>query len=306
MADETAAPSQPITNFAEFEAAGGKFNPPAEPAKPEKPAEPAEEPKEAEPEPETAEQPEAEPAEKKPAKQKLSLSEERAKLLAEVTELRRQRRELQQPPASQPAPPATQNAATPAPRPERPDLATWTGTFADWQAADTKWMREEMRAERADWFKEVEEREAKQRAEVEQKRITQAYHEKLAAHVKEHPDYEEGLARMAELPPHIQQACLRTGPELTQALIDDPEATKRILALQPADQLFEIGKLAARISGNGNGHAAEATAETPQPVKVPARLNATGSSASVTAKPDHGAKSFAQWEEIERRLAKRK
>lgn len=110
---------------------------------------------------------------------------------------------------------------------------------------------------------------------------------------------------MDELPPHIQQACLRTGPELTQALIDDPEATKRILALQPADQLFEIGKLAARLSSNGNGHAAE-SAETPPPVKVPARLNATGSSASVTAKPDHGAKSFAQWEEIERRLAKRK
>jgi hypothetical protein len=306
MADEEVTETAAPTSFKEFEAAGGKYNPPAEPAKP-APAEPVEEAKAAEPEAEPAEQPETEPAEKKPAKQKLSLTEERAKLLAEVTELRRQRRELQQPPAtSQPVPPANQNAPTPAARPERPDLATWTGTFADWQAADTKWMREEMRAERADWFKEVEEREAKQRAEIEQKRIAQTYHEKLAAHVKEHPDYEEGLGRMAELPPHIQQACLRTGPELTQALIDDPEATRRILALQPADQLFEIGKLAARLSSNGNGHAAEPTAETPQPVKVPARLNATGSSASVTAKPDHGAKSFAQWEEIERRLAKRK
>lgn len=298
---ETAAP----TSFKEFEAAGGKYNPPAEPAKPAAAAEPTEEAKAAEPEAETAEQPETEHAEKKPPKQKLSLSEEHAKLLKEVTELRRQRRDLQQAPAaSQPTPPVAQAAS--AARPERPDLNTYPGTFAEWQAADTKWVREEIAASKADWFKEVQEREAKQQAEIEQKRITTAYHEKLAAHVKEHPDYEEGLQRMGDLPSHIQQACLRSGPELTQALIDDPEATRRILALQPADQLFEIGKLAARLSSNGNGHAPEATAETPQPVKVPARLNATGSSASVTAKPDHGAKTFQQWEEIERRLAKRK
>jgi outer membrane biosynthesis protein TonB len=92
MADETTPqPPAEITNFAQFEAAGGKYNAPPEPAKPAAPAEPVEA-VEANPEADTAEQPEADKTEKKPPKPKPSLSEEHAKLLKEVTELRRQRR----------------------------------------------------------------------------------------------------------------------------------------------------------------------------------------------------------------------
>ena len=313
MPDE-ATPSA-VTNFAEFEAAGGKL--PAEPAKaaePKEAAEPAETAAETAAETETAEeQPEAE----KPApKKKLSLAEETALKVKRLTDMRREERELQQriaalktqQPSEQASPASAPQPAAAAPRAERPDLGTWPGSFESWQAADTKWLRDEMQAQKAEWWKDLEQHNAEQQGKLEQQRIAQAYGEKLAVHVKEHPEYDEGLQRLGELPPHIARACLRTGPELTQALIDDPEATRRILALEPADQLVEIGKLAARVAGNGNGHAAttEATAETQQPVKVPARLNATGSSASVTAKPDHGAKSFAQWEEIERRLARRK
>src|SRR5215475_9693436 len=98
MSAESNAP----TTFAEFEAQGSKFSPPveAQPAEPEKTATP-----EAVDDTAPAEEAQTEEAPKPAPKRKLTLQEERDKLLKEVTELRKERRGYQQqPPPAAPAP----------------------------------------------------------------------------------------------------------------------------------------------------------------------------------------------------------
>jgi hypothetical protein len=305
MADETTPPQPPaeITNFAQFEAAGGKYNAPAEPAKPAAPAEPVEA-VEANPEADTAEQPEADKTEKKPPKPKPSLSEEHAKLLKEVTELRRQRRELQapagRPTSDQPLetqPP--QGAAQPDDKPVRPKLSTFQGTLEEYEAEVEKYEEKQRAYIERQW----ERKQSEQQAKATQQKVTEVYGQKLAEHLKEHPEYDAEIAQ-TPMSPLMVDIVLHEGPALGQALIEDKDEARRIQVLPRDIQIFEMGKLAAHL--RSNGALPEASLQTPQPVKVPARLNATGSSVSAAAKPDHGAKSFAQWEEVERRLAKRK
>jgi hypothetical protein len=279
MAEESQAT---ISNFAEFEAAGGKLNAAAEPA--EKAAEPVEAAAEATEAPaETEEKPAAAP-EQKPAKRKLSLSDEHARLLKEVTELRRERRELQQPP--QPSPPIPAAAPDDKP-PVRPKLSTFQGSLEEYEKEIDAY-DEKMRQYQAQQY---EKREVANRAKAEQERITQAYGAQLADHLKAHPDYDAEIAQ-TPMSPLMVDIVLHEGPQLGQALIDNKEEAQRISNLPRDYQIFEMGRLSAR----ANGHAAaveaeaEAEAEERRPVKVPAKLNATGG--SMKAAP----KNFAQWE----------
>lgn len=308
MADE--ATQTAVTNFAEYEAAGGKLPAPA-PEKTVEVAEPVEavEKPEAESaaEPETAEEAQPKPGTAQPPKKKLSLSDEHAKLLREVTELRRERRELQAPAAAvaetkaEPAKPAT----TKPDRGPRPRISTWAGDLPSYEEAAEKWDQQERADIKAEAVQEYEKREAERQAKAAQERINETYGQKVTEHVKAHPEYTEeiGQTPMSEL---MANMVLHHGPALGQRLIDNKEEAKRITQLPRDIQIFEMGKLYAQSAQNGNGTQLEPEAEAPQPVKVPAKLSATGGSTSVMARPDHGAKNFAQFEELERRLAKRK
>lgn len=307
MAQEEEPSSGAITTFKEYEAAGGKVPAPA-PEKAAEPVEPVEtvEKPEAEAEPETTEEAQPKPGTAQPPKKKLSLSDEHAKLLREVTELRKQRRELQAPATPAATPAATQAetakpAATDDKAPARPKLSTFQGTLEEYEKAVDQYEEEQRK-----WLdRAFERKQAEQQAKAEQQKITESYSAKLAEHVKEHPEYDDeiGQTPMSEL---MANMVLHHGPALGQRLIDNKEEAKRITQLPRDIQIFEMGKLYAQSAQNGNGTQLEPEAEAPQPVKVPAKLSATGGSTSVMARPDHGAKNFAQFEELERRLAKRK
>jgi hypothetical protein len=310
---ETETPSAPST-FAEFEAGGGKYKGASAPVETKTPpAEPEPAPDET-PEPEPAPEPtEGEPPEEQPAtakaKPKLSLADERAKLLREVTELRKQRRELQQPPAAAAAPPtagtAKQEAAPDDRPPELPSLFSFTGTGPEFDAETAK-----KQAERDAWFLKrfdilLDKREAVRQAQAEQERIKADYGAKVREHVQAHPEYdaEIGATPITEL---MADFVMREGPALGQALLEDKENARRIASLPPPLQVFEMGKLASAISPNGGGKAAEAEAPAAAPVKVPAKVGASGGASSVLNQPGHGAKNYAEFEAIEQRLKKKK
>jgi hypothetical protein len=309
MAEETNNSTAAVTNFAEFEAAGGRYNPSPEPAQKTETTEPAPEQRT---EGATAEeQPAAEkPAAAKADKPKLSLKDEHAKLLREVTDLRRERRELQQAPANgnespSKEPPSAQKTDPAADKPPaRPRLSTFAGSLEEYEEAVEKYERDKQEYLERQW----ERKQVEEKARGEQQRIAEAYGAKLAEHLKQHPEYDAEIAE-TPLSSLMVDIVLHEGPALGQALIDDKEEARRIQSLPRDVQIFEMGKIAARLPMNGNGKAAAAEEEPEaqqQPVKVPAKLTAAGSTASAIAKPGHGAKSFAEFEQIERRLAEGK
>ena len=252
---------------------------------------------------------------RKPA-QKLSLTDEHARLLREVVDLRKERRELQQQPipSSPPAPQAGPVAATtPAPAgeadkpPARPRLSTFQGTLEEYEKAVETYEDDNRKFLERQWQR----KQADVEAQAEAKKRTQAYGDALAEHLKAHPEYDEEIAQ-TPLSPLMVDIVLHVGPTLGQALIDDKAEAKRIQALPRDVQIFEMGKLSARLNGDGasalpavSNEEPEPAAVTPQPVKIPAKVGASGGSAAVLNRPDHGAKNFAEFEAIERRLAKK-
>jgi hypothetical protein len=320
MADDA---SSAVTTFAQYESAvkDGKFN--ASPAPAPEPAsdaatteetptsESAAESETVEDQSVQTEKAEAAPAlpKKPPAKatQKLSLSDEHARLLREVVELRKERRELQQPQTTRPPAPEAGTAAMPPPvdddkPPVRPKLSTFPGSLEEYEKAVEKYDDDS----RAFLERQWQRKQDAQQVQADQQRITRAYGDKLAEHLKTYPDYDAEIAQ-TPMTALMVDIVLHTGPELGQILIDDKDEAKRIQALPRDVQIFEMGKLAARTNGNG-ASAASAVSEpesTAQPVKVPAKVGASGGSAAVLNRPDHGAKNFAEFEAIERRLAKK-
>jgi len=297
------------TTFAEFEAQGSKFTPPveAQSAEPEKVAAP-----EAVEETPTEEAPQEEQGPKQSPKRKLTLQEERDKLLKEVTELRKERRGYQQQPppaATSPAggtalPPGTPTSAGDSP-PVRPKLSTYPGTLEEWEAAVEKYEQERRVYDQRQWQRE----QAEEKAKAAQQRVDEEYNAKLGEHRKAHPDFDEGLRNLPELPQLMVNVCKRAGPELVQVLIDHPDETARIVSLPPEEQLFEMGQLAASLrNGNGNSKTAEPSEEQEEakPVKVPAKLGATGTTQSAASKPNYGAKSFAEYEQLSARFAQKR
>lgn len=337
MADNTETASIP-TNFAEFEAGGGKYN--AQPASKSAKSAPGETEStsseatrfsadaETVADPETADTatkpvPEERDAPKKPPvkttenqRPKLTLANEHAKLLKDVTELRRERRELQQLPPSQPAPqagtattPATTPAATEDKPPVRPKLSTFDGTLDQFEAAVDKYEEEQRK-----WFdRQLEKRDSERQMQAEAQKVRETYGAKLADHLKEHPEYDAEIGQ-TPLSPLMVDIVLHEGPGLGQQLIDNKDEARRIAALPRDVQIFEMGKLAALAQSNGNGASAHAETteepveeETPLPVKIPAKLGTSndGTGAAVK-KPGHGAKNYAEFEAIERRLAQKR
>src|SRR5690242_20466823 len=184
------------TNFAEFEAAGGKMPPAPAP----EPVEKQQEPKESSGAAETAAETEAvpepaqqitqeKPAEPQKGAEKRTLSSEREKLLAEVTELRRQRRELQEQTRTAPeAQPAKEAPKTEDKAPVRPKLADFE-KVDDYEEAIAKYedARDEWRERRA------AAKAAEERAQQQQAQIREAYKEKLIQHLEKHPNYDEEI-----------------------------------------------------------------------------------------------------------------
>jgi hypothetical protein len=318
---ESEASSAPITNFAQFEAAGGKYNAPAAPAAEKNDAGETTPPSEAQAgsaaEAETADtqsvQTEkagaaAEAAKKPPQRTgKPSLSDEHARLLREVTELRRERRELQQPPTTRPpAPEAGTAAASTAAEdkpPVRPKLSTFPGTLDEYEAEVEKY--DELNRKYLE--QQYVRKQAAEQAQAAQQRIVTTYGEKLADHLQQHPDYDAEIAAtpMSTL---MVDIVLHEGPGLGQMLIDDKTESRRIESLPRDVQIFEMGKLAARLNGNGSAAVSddELTDTTPAPVKIPQKVGGGSGTTKALNRPDHGAKSFAEFEAITKRLAKKR
>lgn len=284
-------------------------------------AESAAEPETADDKPiQTTEKAGAAAADKKPVAKasKPSLSDEHARLLREVTDLRRQRRELQQQPIpSQPAPQAGTAAAAANVQsideekpPSRPKLSTFQGTLEEYEKAVEKYDEDS----RLFLERQFERKKAQQLAQEQQQKVAQTYSERLSEHLKAHPDYDEEIAQtpMSELMVNI---VLHEGPALGQLLIENKAEAKRIQALPRDVQIFEMGKIAARANGSNGDNSAvtapavsddESTPTAPQPAKIPAKLGASGGTSSKLDQPGHGAKTYAEFEAIEKRLKNRR
>ena len=282
------APS-PVTNFAQYEAQSKAGTMPAEPKAPEAPA-----PAEPEPQEEPAPEPELEPA--------AAAAIPKKPLLREVTEMRRERRELQQPAAPSKQEPAAPPAAAEEKAPERPKLSTFQGSLEDYEKA----VEEYEGKQRAFLLKEWDRKQVADQAKAAQQKVMQEYGTKLAEHLKAHPEYDAEVAQTT-MSPLMVEIVIHHGPDLGQALIDNKEDAKRISALPRDVQIFEMGKLAARFS---NGHAPAAQQEEepePEPVKVPSKIGPATVTASSIAlnKPGYGAKTFAEYEAISKQVNQR-
>lgn len=302
------------TNFAEFEAAGGQV--PAPSSRPAKAAEASpDEASESAAATDTADSPSssapaaaAEPPKGGRFQQRISeLTADKKSLQARIAELEAaQAKPAAATPSSgsgaapaKPAAAAAPAAPGPTPKPKLEDYDTieaFTEAVLDWRLAE----------------KDRTEAEAKatKQAEEHGKQTREAYGQKLADHLKAHPEYDAEIAK-TPCSPLMVQMVLHYGPELGQALIDDKTEAARIAALPRDLTIFEMGKLAARSAKSAQAAAADAGAESDedeteisQPVKVPARLSASGGGGAVT-KPEQ-AKNFAQFEAIQERLKNKK
>jgi hypothetical protein len=294
------------TNFAEFEAGGGKYSAPAavETAKPETQTEETSGAAADAAETETAAEPVQKTTQEKPAEpqkgaEKRTLTSERDKLLAEVTDLRKQRRELQDTtrtaPEAQPAKQA-EPAKVEDKAPARPKLTDFDGNDAldKYEAALAKYDddRDAWRERRA------EAKVAESRAKEQQDKLTRDYAAQVEEHIKEHPEYDEEIGK-TPLSDLMVSVILHHGPALGQVFIDNKAEAARISKLPRDTQIFEMGRALGSMKAPA---AAEPdtpeSQETTEPVKVPAKLGATGGGSPAGKNP----KNFAEYEAAQSRL----
>jgi hypothetical protein len=116
------------------------------------------------------------------------------------------------------------------------------------------------------------ERDKAQREEIErgQRATHEAYQARVAKAVEKLPDYRavaESPDVQVSIPVAHAIANSEQGPEIQYFLGKNPDEAKRILALHPAKQLVELGKIEARLEAEASKPAAEPKpAEKPKPV----------------------------------------
>lgn len=115
--------------------------------------------------------------------------------------------------------------------------------------------------------KQIQDDEARQRAEQERVRTTLI--ERVQAFAKDHPDYEEAINNPAL--PHLTPVMVHyltkpsntLGPAMAYALAKDPDRFRAIAAMSPDDAAEEFGVLRAELRANGSK-------PVPAPAKTPA------------------------------------
>lgn len=127
--------------------------------------------------------------------------------------------------------------------------------------------------------------------------LVESWQHKVAAHSSEFPDYEQVVSSSTvPLPDHILKAILESdvGPRLAYHLASDVDAAYDLLALSPAKQLLELGKLEYRVQAGRKAEPAKVI-QTKAPIPTPtAPLRGT---APTRAKSpgDMNLKEFAAW-----------
>lgn len=191
-------------------------------------------------------------------------------------------------------------AADTDPKPVRPRLSKFDGTLDEFDAANDKY-EDDMDAWRDRQGKKQQQANQQQTSED---RKVEAYKERARAHIKTHPDYDAKIADLAKrsMTPTMYGAVIHVGPELGQALIDNPAEALRISQLPADEQIFALGQLSkagapAAASKTDDDEDFELDEDT-QPAKIPARV---GTGGGVPLKPEN-AKNFAQFEAAKERL----
>lgn len=114
--------------------------------------------------------------------------------------------------------------------------------------------------------------ESERTAKTEQQKLHEAHLARMEAARAKTPDFDEVMADAENIPvsPAMGEAILSSdvSAELTLFLAKNPDEAKRIVALSPARQLVEMGKLEVRLAGEQ-----PATEKTQAPIsKAPAPL----------------------------------
>jgi len=201
-------------------------------------------------------------------------------------------------PKPEPEKPAAEEVAEPV-RPNRaefsdPDayadaLAAWAEQRADWGAE--KKAKDVIEAERV--------RVRDEQVQAAQNQVVQAYKGRVEKVVTKYPDYRE----VAESPdvqvsPLMAHAILNSehGPELQYYLGKNPAEAARIINLNPALQLIEMGLIAAKLSAQPAPAAAATPAPAAKPVSAapkPIQPLATGGEASVPSDQEESMEAYA-------------
>jgi hypothetical protein len=130
--------------------------------------------------------------------------------------------------------------------------------------------------------KERAAREARERSEQEQKRLSEAWTERCDVARKAHDDFDDVIdSNTVRLTPHLQQAVMDSekGAELAYVLAKDPEELKRLVKLGPIAVAREIGKIEAKLETKPASHAKTTPSKAPDPIKP------VGSGSTKTDKP---------------------
>lgn len=92
---------------------------------------------------------------------------------------------------------------------------------------------------------------AKQQQEDRAKTILKSYEDRAKTFAEDHPDFEDAVFDPSlPLTPAMSQAIVinEEGPAIAYHLAQNPEVAQRIAQLDPVSQVFEIGRIAARLS----------------------------------------------------------
>jgi hypothetical protein len=170
----------------------------------------------------------------------------------------------------EPPPPALPLDQQPEPRAEEyPSEQEWFKAVREWDKAQT--------------LREFEQRQYQQAALAEAQRQQQALAAREAALRLEHADYDAQISTLGPkgLTPQVYQALLNheRGPDLGYYLAQHPEDLQRLAPLPPLHVWYELGRIEARLSGNGSTAPAVPSVVTSSQPK-PAPLTPVGSGGS--------------------------
>jgi hypothetical protein len=153
--------------------------------------------------------------------------------------------------------------------PSKPDAKDFSDAF-QYAEALAKWSSDEAIAN-------YRQKEIEQREKAEAERVKNEFSQRIAATMKQIPDYESVVAEAdAIVPPHVAQYIVESesGPLLGYHFAKNPAELERISKLSPIRAIAEIGKIEAALAKpEGNG-AEKPRSRAPEPiVSIPA--NAT-------------------------------
>ncbi len=149
------------------------------------------------------------------------------------------------------------------------DPTEWGKALEDWTATKT--------------LKDEATKAATARAEADRARVSKDWNDRVEAHKKANPGFEEKLAAAkVGISDQAQDAILRSdvGPAILEHFADHPDEASALGKLTVGEMLYSLGKLAATLGGtvkkaapNGNG----ATQQTVEISKAPAPIKPLGS-----------------------------